>query len=84
MKTFTTVFFTVLISSLIFLGFRNNDPETKNTPKSSPEHTIKFYEDLHRPYGAILPQNIQDMILLAVSKVPDESLSDPKAVNNWI
>ncbi len=45
---------------------------------------IKFFADLHRPYGAVLPQSIQEMILQSVSRVPNENYAGPNSTNSWI
>ena len=85
MRTLSALFLTTVISVAIFYGFKGNDkPDPNQIPGSRPESMLRFYENLHHPYGTVLPQDVQDRILRDVNNTPSEISNSPLAVNSWV
>jgi len=81
MKKFHLILSLLLFSVLFSLGFTvNQDPINKDKPVSKPELILKFYKDLHYPYDAVLPQDVNERILNDLKNFPAEN---DRAVNSW-
>ncbi|MEI7485347.1 MAG: T9SS type A sorting domain-containing protein [Ignavibacteriota bacterium] len=82
MKVFRPFLFLVLISVSLFYGFRNDDDkDPANKPISKSEYRTKFLENLHYPYGVMLPREVLDRIIKSIESMPDEGV---KALNSWV
>lgn len=89
MKSFFKISVTALLSAIFFwiVVFHFNKNEQAAAPKEQVAGVnimLKYYKDLHSPYGTMLPQDVNDKIIGEVSNFPTEPNSGPNAVNTWV
>jgi len=83
MKTIKSLIFVILVSVFLIYGFTENKPDPREPKSTGTEGMLRFYENLHYPYGALLPGSVNERILKDVSSMPEEKTVDSKALTYW-
>ncbi|MCX6159035.1 MAG: T9SS type A sorting domain-containing protein [Ignavibacteriota bacterium] len=83
MKTIKSLIFVILVSVFLIYGFTENKPDPIEPKSTGPEGMLRFYENLHYPYGALLPGSVNERILKDVINMPDEKTVEAKALTYW-